>query len=187
MVQTSGTALSSGQRTQYAVPVTPCRGSLLDRALVTVLTTLLRITAPGGPARWLPARRPWRAVVRRGRLEGRALSVVVVGTPADVRQVRLEGRALSVVVVGTPADVRQVLHRAGRRPAAYTIVGVVLDGEVASGDATQDWGEAHRALCYVGIDEVDTAVKDLGADAVVVAGPLTGDDQGLHGPGPGVY
>lgn len=166
MVQTSGTALSSGQRTQYAVPATPCRGSLLDRALVTVLTALLRITTPAGPARRLPAGRPWRALARRS---------------------RLEGRALSVVVVGAPADVRQVLHRAGLRPAAYTIVGVVLDGEVASGDATQDWGEAHRALCYVGIEEVDTAVKDLGADAVVVAGPLTRDDQGLHGPGPGVY
>jgi hypothetical protein len=30
MVQTSGTALSSGQRAQYAVPAIPCRSSLLD-------------------------------------------------------------------------------------------------------------------------------------------------------------
>jgi hypothetical protein len=90
MVQTSGTALSSGQRAQYAVPASPCRSSLLD--------------------------------------------------------------------VG-----------------------------VASGDATQDWGEARRALCYVGIEEVNAAVEDLGADAVVVAGPLAGNDQCLAGPGPGVY
>ncbi|MDI3330367.1 MAG: hypothetical protein QJR09_06450 [Micrococcus sp.] len=96
---------------------------------------------------------------------------------------RLQGQALSVVLVGAPADVRYVLRQVERRfGAAYTVVGVVLDGAVGPGDATQDWGEVHPALCYVGIEEIDAAVRDLGADAVVVAGPLP-SNQHIRGLG----
>lgn len=85
---------------------------------------------------------------------------------------RLRGRSLSLVLVGAPTDVRYVLRQfEGTANAAYKVVGVVLDGAVAPRDATQGWGEVAPALCYVGIEEVDAAVRDLGADAVVVAGP----------------
>lgn len=112
-----------------------------------------RVAALAGLARPLAARQLTRDLVHRS---------------------RLEGRALSVVMVGTPADVRYVLRRAERKSgAACAVVGVVLDGEVAPRDAAQDWGEVHPALCYVGIEQVDAAVRDLGADAVVVAGPVS--------------
>ena len=86
---------------------------------------------------------------------------------------------LSLVLVGTPADVLRVLREAEDQPGTgYTVVGVVLDGPVDPGDVTRQWGRSRPVVCYVGLEEVGAAVRDLGADAVVVAGPLSEETEG---------
>jgi exopolysaccharide biosynthesis polyprenyl glycosylphosphotransferase len=121
----------------------------------------LLIGFPAGLAGLLAGRWLWRSWLHRRRLQGCALS--------------------DVVVVGAPDDVRYVLRQMERKSgAAYKVVGVVLDGAVSPQDATRDWGVVHRASCYVGLEEVGDAVRDLGADAVVVAGPLTGGNQAIR-------
>ena len=147
----------TGQGAQVALSTSYWRSSLGDRALTTELVVDVLAAALARAARLLTAWGLWRSLLHRSRLKGHALSVVLVGPPAEVRHV-----------------LRLVERKAC---AAYKVVGVVLDGAVAPGDATQDWGEVDPALCYVGIEEVDAAVRDLGADAVVVVGPLWSGHQ----------
>lgn len=90
-----------------------------------------------------------------------------------------QSQELSLVLVGTPADVLRALREAEDQPGAgYTVVGVVLDGPVGPEDVTRQWGRSQPVVCYVGLEEVGAAVRDLGADAVVVAGPLSEETQG---------
>jgi hypothetical protein len=107
--------------------------------------------------RLLAVWRRWRGLLRRPRPQGHEIPVVLVGAPADVRFV-----------------LRQIERKTG---AAYKVIGVVLDGAVAPADATQGWGEVTPAMCYVGIEELDAAVRDLGAQAVIAAGPLSVGNQ----------
>jgi hypothetical protein len=128
-----------------------------DRALTPALAVIDLVAALTRAVRLLAVWGLWRTVLHRTRLRGRALTVVLVGAPDDVRRV-----------------LRRVERKAG---AAYSVVGVVLDGAVAPGEASRGWGESHPVLCYVGIEEVGAAVRDLRADAVIVAGPLADGNQ----------
>ncbi|WP_168199806.1 exopolysaccharide biosynthesis polyprenyl glycosylphosphotransferase [Citricoccus sp. SGAir0253] len=124
----------------------------------TGVRALLVLLFPLGLAGLLAGRWSWRSWLRRRRRQGHDLS--------------------DVVVVGPPADVRSVVRLVEREAAgAYRVVGVVLDGEVTLDDAVQDWGEVHRAACYVGLEEAEGAVRDLRAEALVITGPPCGDSR----------
>ncbi|MFC7403033.1 sugar transferase [Citricoccus sp. GCM10030269] len=127
----------------------------------------LLIAFPAGLAGLLVNRWLWRTWLHRGRIHGRALS--------------------DVVVVGQSADVRYVLHQIERKSgAAYRVVGVVLDGPAPTGDAENAEEEAGidalalHAPSFMGTAQVNTAVDRLRADAVIVAGQLSGGSRTIR-------
>lgn len=122
----------------------------------------LLVAFPAGTLGLLAGRWAWRVWLGRMRSLGHALSdVVVVGQPDDVRYV-----------------VTQLRKNCG---AAYKAVGVVLDGEEPAADApavasarTPASAAVDDVPRFAGTHELLGAVRELGADAVIVAGPLTG-------------
>lgn len=121
----------------------------------------LLIGFPAGLAGLLAGRWLWRVWLHRRRIQGCALSdVVVVGQPADVQYV-----------------IRQIERKSG---AAYRVVGVVLDGSVTAEDEAEVSTVSHHVPGFVGTHQVLSAVGRLRADAVVVAGPLPGGNQTIR-------
>ncbi|MCC3302927.1 sugar transferase [Arthrobacter sp. zg-Y895] len=88
---------------------------------------------------------------------------------------RQRGRYLSkVLVLGRPRDVRYVTHQIGKKSrAAYQVVGVALTGK------PRTWLEVDGTRVPVVSDEhsVVDAVRRVGADAVIVAGPTKGGSR----------
>ena len=128
-----------------------------------------------------PVHHPTHPVFRsarpvRGRLVAVRQLLRALLTPG---QDQPQPQELSLVLVGAPADVLRALREAeDQAGTGYTVVGVVLDGPVEPGDVTRQWGRSQPVVCYVGLEEVGAAVRDLGADAVVVAGPLSEETEG---------
>jgi exopolysaccharide biosynthesis polyprenyl glycosylphosphotransferase len=121
----------------------------------------LLVELPAGLAGLLLGRWFWRSWLQRRRLHGCALSdVVVVGQPADVQYV-----------------LRQIEKKSG---AAYRVVGVVLDGAVTVRDEAEVAAASGNVPGVVGAHQVTDAVDRLGADAVIVAGPLAGGNQAIR-------
>lgn len=86
-----------------------------------------------------------------------------------------QGHALSqVIVVGQPTDIDYVIRQLNRSAGpAYRIVGVVSDG----GDT--DIGEKSLLPRFAGLEQLESVVLRLGADAVIVAGALKGGSNSL--------
>ncbi|REE02396.1 sugar transferase [Citricoccus nitrophenolicus] len=121
----------------------------------------LLIAFPAGLAGLLTGRWLWRVWLQRRRIHGCALSdVVVVGQPVDVQYV-----------------LRQIERKSG---AAYRVVGVVLDGEPTSEDEAETSLASRHAPSFLGTHHVTNAVTRLQADAVIVAGTLTGGNQTIR-------
>lgn len=121
----------------------------------------LLIAFPAGLVGLLTGRWLWRSWLHRRRSHGCALSdVVVVGQPADVQYV-----------------LRQIERKSG---AAYRVVGVVLDGEATSEDEEKTSLASCHAPSFLGTHHVTSAVARLHADAVIVAGSLTGGNQAIR-------
>ncbi|MGC5616757.1 sugar transferase [Georgenia sp. Z1491] len=122
----------------------------------------LTLSLPVGLAALVVGRWVWRTWLHRLRLRGVALS--------------------DVVVVGQPADVAYVTRQIARRSAVcYRVVGVVLDvpTDPPAGPAPEDAGTGDpdrdgppAPPTFYGVERVPQAVTELGADSVVVAGPL---------------
>ncbi|MGC5628581.1 sugar transferase [Georgenia sp. Z1344] len=105
---------------------------------------------------------------------------------------RLRGAALSdVVVVGEQSDVAYVTRQIARRSAVcYRVVGVVLDTDRPPADpATPGAPQPAAPLAppgatapptYYGTERVPQAVTEFGADAVIVAGPLSGGTRAIR-------
>ncbi len=116
------------------------------------------------------------------------------GWRTRLHHLRARGLALSdVVVVGQPADVAYVIRQIARRSAvAYRVVGVVLDqadapqtgddlGPGAAPDAGPSAGPGSESLPRThGTENVPDVVRRLGADAVIVAGPLHGGNTAIR-------
>ncbi|GAA1116832.1 sugar transferase [Citricoccus alkalitolerans] len=121
----------------------------------------LLIAFPAGLAGLLAGRWLWRVWLHRRRIHGCALSdVVVVGQPADVQYV-----------------LRQIERKSG---AAYRVVGVVLDGEATSEDEVETSLASRHTPSFLGTHHVTSAVARLHADAVIVAGTLTGGNRAIR-------
>ncbi|GAA1665206.1 exopolysaccharide biosynthesis polyprenyl glycosylphosphotransferase [Citricoccus zhacaiensis] len=121
----------------------------------------LLIAFPAGLAGLLTGRWLWRVWLHRRRIHGCALS--------------------DVVVVGQPADVQYVLRQIERKSGgAYRVVGVVLDGEATSEDEEATSLASRHAPSFLGVHHVTSAVARLQADAVIVAGALTGGNQAIR-------
>lgn len=86
-----------------------------------------------------------------------------------------KGFALShVIVVGNSSDVNYVVRQLNRNAGpAYRIVGVVSDGDAV------ELLEQNQTPCFVGLDQLESVVPRLGADAVIVAGTLKGGSKTL--------
>ncbi|WP_159549504.1 sugar transferase [Citricoccus sp. K5] len=121
----------------------------------------LLIAFPAGLTGLLAGRWLWRVWLHRRRIQGCALS--------------------DVVVVGQPADVQYVLRQIERKSGgAYRVVGVVLDGEATSEDEEETSLASRHAPSFLGVHHVTSAVARLHADAVIVAGALTGGNQAIR-------
>lgn len=138
---------------------------LLGTGAVPVVRPYLVVALPAGLAGLMVGRWAWRTWLHHLRIRGVALS--------------------DVVVVGEPADVAYVIRQVARRSAvAYRVVGVVLDGVDDAGTwddgegrfpstGARDAGSAPPSLpAFRGTGRVPEVVRRLGADAVIVAGPL---------------
>lgn len=126
----------------------------------------LLIGFPAGLAGLLAGRWAWRTWLHHSRVRGCALS--------------------DVVVVGAPEEVEYVLRQIDRKSgAAYRAVGVVLTEldenlpEVVTSAASPVSGVASLPQ-YSGMTQILTAVSDLAADAVIVAGPLPGGNRAIR-------
>ena len=88
---------------------------------------------------------------------------------------RQRGRFLSrVVVLGRPKDVRYVTHQiAAKAGAAYKVVGVATTGKPRSSLDV----DGVRLPVVADAEHVVDAVTNLGADAVIVAGPTKGGSR----------
>lgn len=136
-------------------------GTLIGLTGFGDLRVFLVITLPMGLVALLTSRWTWRQwLIRRSR-NGYALSnVLIYGQPAD-----------------TPFAVRQISKRSG---PAYRVVGVLLDG-AADAQAEQDIRLADPTLPLAyDAGTIEQEVARLGADSVIVAGPLTGGNTALQ-------
>ena len=75
-----------------------------------------------------------------------------------------------VVVLGRSRDVRYVVHQIGRKSSAYQVVGVALTGKPRRFLEV----DGHALPVISDEDSVVGAVRRMGADAVIVAGPTKG-------------
>lgn len=127
----------------------------------TGLRSYLLLSLPTGMAALLLGRWCWRHWLHRQRALGHALSdVVVYGQARDTRYV-----------------VQQIRKKTG---AAYKVVGVVLDGPQDPAAEAAVRNAAPGIPVTHGGAEVESAVQRLGADAVVIAGPLPGGNQAIR-------
>lgn len=153
------------QEYKYLVlATTALAGAIGILALLTSSLQLrgyLVLSLPLGLAGLLLGRFGWRQWLVRQRELGFALSnVLVYGQAGDL-----------------PYAVRQISRRTG---PAYRVVGVLLDGE-QNPDAARELNAVDPTLPLARDGEALTeAILRLGADSVVIAGPLTGGNQALR-------
>lgn len=136
-------------------------GVLIGLTGYGTLRIFLLLSLPIGLATLMSNRWAWRQWLARRRRSGYALSnVLIYGQPSDV-----------------PFAVRQISGKSG---PAYRVVGVLLDGpadeqaelEIRAADPT-------LPLAYGG-GSLEHQVQALGADSVIVAGPLAGGNEALQ-------
>ncbi|MBB2995976.1 sugar transferase [Paeniglutamicibacter cryotolerans] len=120
----------------------------------TDLRILIFVGLPAGLACLLIERWTWRKWLWRKAREGRALS--------------------QVIVVGCASDIDYVIRQLGKNAGpAYRIVGL-LSAEPAVSDTAENgipW--------FSGLDQLEMIIPILGADSVIVAGPLDGGNASL--------
>lgn len=135
-------------------------GVLIGLSGLGTLRIFLLLTLPVGLACLLANRWAWRQWLAYRRRSGYALShVLIYGQPADV-----------------PFAVRQISGKSG---PAYRVVGVLLDGS-ADEQAEQEIRAADPTLPLAYGGSLEHQVQALGADAVIVAGPLAGGNEALQ-------
>lgn len=121
----------------------------------TELRVLIVAGLPAGLACLLIERWTWRKWLWRKARDGHSLS--------------------QVVVVGSGSDVDYVIRQLGKNASpAYLIVGTI------SVDPGAPVREAKGIPRFTGLDQLEAIIPMLGADAVIVAGPLDGGNSTLN-------